>query len=132
MRISLLLVLALLTTACLASQPETEPTAGVVDVDKVQSTGDRLTFSGTTTLPDGACLNTSLLADEALFPDWPVDCVRPTRGVWRLEVLLGEQGGPPRLNRAAQYRFHVWLQDQPAVQDVLPFDLAGPPTPVSH
>jgi hypothetical protein len=93
------------------------------------SDAQRLTVSGTTTLPDGVCLVTQLMAGEALVPDWPIDCISPAQGAWALDVALGERGQPPALTPGVDYELFVWLRDYPLVADRLPFDLDGPAAP---
>jgi hypothetical protein len=104
------------------------PAAGQIDADQLATDTRRLTVSGTTTLPDDACLLTQLMIGQSLAPDWPTECVTPAHGAWRLSVALGEKGQPPALTPGVAYELLVWLRDHPEVGDRLPFDLDGPPT----
>jgi hypothetical protein len=50
-------------------------------------------------------------------------------GVWRLSVLLGQNGAPAELDATAQYMLRAYQQNGPSIVAVFPFDLVGPPKP---
>lgn len=127
--LGLALIGAGIITACAGrgATPLGEPgAAGRIVADQLAAEAGRLTVSGTTTLPDGACLLTQLMIGQSLAPDWPTECVTPAQGAWRLSVALGEKGQPPALTPGVNYELLVWLRDHPEVGDRLPFDLDGP------
>lgn len=89
--------------------------------------GERITitFTGTTTLPEGACLITQLTADGADVEWWPQGHCAPIGPTWEIGVTL-----PGPLDDEAHYRLHAWWDGDPAgVTDVFYFDLAPPPGP---
>ena len=87
-------------------------------------TAEEITFSGTTTLPEGACLLSELTQDGDLVPWWPGDACTPvSEPTWEINVFLTEP-----LDEGAQYRLRAWWDDDPqGVADVFYFDLASPP-----
>jgi hypothetical protein len=50
-------------------------------------------------------------------------------GAWRIVVPLDGEGAPGELDPAVQYMLRAWAQDNPSIEAVFWFDLAGPPTP---
>lgn len=123
MRISLIVTLAALLSACAGPAPV--PAATQLTVDDLQAGAGRLAFSGSTSLPDQTCLLTQVLIEGAVAPDWPVDCVFPVNGRWRLEVAVGLRGQPPQPRSGADWAFVIWTRDLPG----LAARRSGPPGP---
>lgn len=107
---------------------------GSIDVEGVRvRQGERVSFSGRSTLPDGACLLTQLSADGERVAWWPeATCVTVEDGEWTAVVPLGEGGAPEELDTAVQYTLRVWYREDPAIDAVMSFDLAGPPPPAEE
>ncbi len=115
---------------------ETLPSAhaGIITIESVQVvSGQQVTFEGKSTLPQDTCVQTQLLADGDPVAWWPADTwVTVQDGTWQFTVPLGEGETPEKLDPSVQYRLHAWQQDDPSVESVFWFDLAGPPAPESH
>lgn len=105
---------------------------GEITIEGVQvHSGNSIAFTGRSTLPEGTCLQTELVADGERESWWPVeDCV-PVGGdgTWTIVVPLGEGGAPDELDPTVQYELRAWQQSDPTMQAVFWFDLAGPPAP---
>jgi len=113
-------------------QPVTDPILAEIDIEHIEvRTGDRINFSGSTTLPDGECIVSQLFKDEAPVGWWPSDqCFLIDNPDWQFAVPLGEGDIPEKLDTSAQYRLQVWWEGDPeeTVDDIY-FDLAGPQSP---
>jgi hypothetical protein len=115
-------------TACTApvSRTPIQPDPGTdhytLDITGVEvRAGEEITFTGTTTLPEGACLLSELTQDGDLVPWWPGDaCTLISAPTWEINVFLTEP-----LDEGAQYRLRAWWDGDPeGVADVFYFDLA--------
>ena len=115
-----------------AAHPATDQPPNLTDT--VRTTGvqiDRrqLVFSGRTTLPDGACIQTQLYADEEPAQWWPSEtCADLRAGEWQIAAPLGKAGAPDKLDESTQYALHAWASADPTIKaEPFYFDLAGPP-----
>jgi hypothetical protein len=103
---------------------------GGIAVEGVQVTDDAVVVRGTSTLPEGTCVNTELWADGLLQTWWPSDACAPVQnGTWELMVPL-DPG--QRLEPGVQYMVRAYQPGGPNVVSTFPFDLGGPPTPPSE
>lgn len=91
--------------------------------------GEQITFTGKTTLAEGACLRSELTQDGDLVPWWPSsECFPVTGQTWQISVTLDTDGRPSTLDDEAQYQLRAWWDVDPkGVADVFYFDLASPP-----
>lgn len=102
-----------------------------ITVNSVHVDSDSVAFAGQSNLPNGTCLETQLYADGDPETWWPMDtCVVVQDGAWQITVPLGEEGAPDKLDPTVEYRVRVWQRDNPAIESVFYFDLAGPPLPL--
>jgi hypothetical protein len=125
-------LLAALLAACAAptpapalTQPATREGPYTLAVTGVEvRTGEGITFTGTATLPEGACLLSELTRDGDPVPWWPGDACTPVGGpTWEINVSLTED-----LDEDSQYALRAWWDEDPeGVADVFTFDLAPPP-----
>jgi hypothetical protein len=130
----LFLLAAGLLTAC--TRPASRPafvyatdSAPRIIIDKVQvNQGTGVYISGRSTLPDGECLKTELLADGKTADWWPREvCVTVDTGQWEMLVALGHKGAPNQLEPGAAYEIRAWWPQNPGqVSARFPFDLNGP------
>jgi len=121
------LIAALGMTSCSALAPKV---GGNITIESIQVVSGRLIFTGRSTLPDGTYVQTQLFADGGPETWWPSDSGVPVQdGVWRIAVPLGEEEAPGELDPAVQYMLRAWAQDNPSIEAVFCFDLAGPLTP---
>jgi len=108
------------------------PTDGTIVVYRVHIEQGKITFTGETTLPDGACIRTQLLSDDDAVTWWPSDaCVEIHDGGWEISAPLGANGAPEEMDASAEYVLHAWAQDAPSIIARFSFDLAGPAAPES-
>jgi hypothetical protein len=117
-----------------AGTPAAHPTTGAlfVSIHTVQVTQQSEIFiSGATNLPDGACVKTELLADDAALVWWPRDfCAQVEDGEWGLLIPAVLHGTPIRIEPGRQYLMHAWWpENQAETLTSFPFDLDGPPSP---
>ncbi|MBW6467131.1 MAG: hypothetical protein K0B06_11550 [Brevefilum sp.] len=128
---ALALTLTGATLAACAPPPAapTQPDPGTdhytLDITGVEvRAGEQIAFTGTTTLPEGACLLSELTQDGDLVPWWPGDtCTLISGPTWKINVFLTEP-----LDEDAQYTLRAWYDEDPeGVADVFYFDLAPPP-----
>ena len=118
---------ALGMTSCSILAPKV---GGNITIESIRVVSGHVISTGQSTLPDGTYLKTQLFADggpEAWWP--PGSCVPVQDGMWRIVVPLSEEGAPGELDPAVQYMLRAWAQDNPPIEAVFWFDLAGPPTP---
>ncbi|MBN1310425.1 MAG: hypothetical protein JXB30_03325 [Anaerolineae bacterium] len=115
------------------AQPEAQPSIdGTITVHRVRIEQTSITFTGETTLPDGTCIQTQLLADDSPVTWWPLEtCVEAHNGAWEISVPFGVNDAPGEMDSSAQYVLHVWAQDAPSSTAWFSFDLSGPPIPDS-
>jgi hypothetical protein len=121
------LIAALGLTGCSLLAPEA---SGNITIESVQVVSGQVIFTGQSTLPNGTCLQTQLFADGEPKAWWPSEsCVPVHDGAWQIVVPLDGEGAPGKLDPAVQYMLRAWAQDNPSIEAVFWFDLAGPPTP---
>ncbi len=103
------------------------PPGGEVVIEGVQVSGAQVVVRGTSTLPDGTCINTELWADGAPQTWWPTDaCATVQQGAWELAVPL-EAGRA--LQAGVQYMVRAYQPGGPDIVATFPFDLDSPPAP---
>jgi hypothetical protein len=132
----LVLMCLLALSGCAQSQtaqPEVpSPVDGTIAIRGVHIEQGSISFTGETTLPDGACIQTQLQADNDEVTWWPSDaCVNVHSGTWEIRVQLGVDGAPDEMNSSAQYIMRAWSRDTPSILATFNFDLTGPPVPGS-
>lgn len=104
--------------------------SGDIAIESVNVTAERVSVRGTSSLPEGTCLNTELWADGAPLAWWPVDtCAKVKSGDWMLEVPLDADQA---LEAGVQYMVRAYLPGGPNIVSTFPFDLSGPPAPPSQ
>jgi hypothetical protein len=99
-----------------------------ITIDRVQvNQGAGIYVAGRSTLPDGECVQTELLADEKVLEWWPREvCVEIASRRWEILAALGRQGAPERLDPNAAYEIHAWNPKAPTNTSTrFPFDLNG-------
>jgi len=70
--------------------PQGETLSALVEIQQVQVDENRVLVSGTADLPDGACVETELLAVGNRQEWWPTDrCATVQNHRWQIEVQLG-------------------------------------------
>jgi hypothetical protein len=111
--------------------PALQEVGSAVTIKNVRVDADQISVSGTSALPDGTCILTSLRTGrQAREWWWPADvCATVHRGAWQIVVPLGKEGAPARLDPTLIYEVRAWQQGRPSTKVAFPFDLAGPPTP---
>jgi hypothetical protein len=128
------LLVAGLLSACTrpASLPavvhETSSAPGIT-IEQVQvSQGAGIYVAGRSSLPNGECIKTELLANQEAVKWWPRDvCVEIDLHQWEILAALGRNGAPERLDPNLKYKIHVWWPKDPAaISTEYPFDLNGP------
>ena len=108
------------------SQTPDQPSNESVTIEGVTVSDTQITFHGKSTLPDGACINTKLLADDTPLAWWPGDtCVDIQQGKWELKVSLEDN----MLQAETQYVLHAYQRGNKNVPATFAFDLSGPPMP---
>lgn len=116
-------------------QPAEAPSGWVhparpVAADRVQVSPQQVLFSGRSTLSEGTCLRTELLAGDKPVSWWPVNtCVLVKNGQWQITVPLDQHQA---LDPTVDYRLHVRQAGSTVVEAVLAFDLGAPPAPQSE
>jgi hypothetical protein len=93
----------------------------------------RIVFSGQSSLPEGSCLHTQLLADREPVTWWPDETCATVDadGAWEIAVELGAADAPTRSDPTLYYVLRAWCPDNPSSPVQFWFDLAGPPAPYS-
>ena len=110
--------------------PALQEMNSAVTIRGVGVDADQISVSGTSTLPDGTCILTSLRTSGQVQGWWPADaCATVQKGAWQIVVPLGKEGAPPQLDVSLLYEVHAWQRGQPSTDVMFPFDLTGPPTP---
>lgn len=119
--ILILLLLAGMLTACTRSlsRPPVALTPGpsaAITIDQVQvNQGAGVYVTGHSTLPDGACVQTELLADQKVAEWWPREvCVEIDANQWEILAALGREGAPGRLDPKVAYQIHAWNPQDPS------------------
>lgn len=98
-----------------------------VTVKGVTVNDSQITLHGTSTLSEGSCVNTELLANDVSLDWWPKDaCARIRQGKWELIVPLEEE---QRLQSSVQYIVRAYQSGFSSPIAEFPFDLSGPPGP---
>lgn len=104
--------------AGVATTPAGTSTAAApqVIIDQVQvSPGQGIYVQGSSTLPNGECVQTELLADQQPVAWWPRDtCIQIDGGQWEILAALGKNGAPEMLNPSSHYAIQAWWAKQPA------------------
>jgi hypothetical protein len=103
-----------------------------VIIERVQvNQGAGIYVSGRSTLPDGECVQTELLANSKNVDWWPRDvCVAVDAGRWEILTALGRAGAPERLEPGNAYEVHAWWPKEPSeTLTRFPFDLNGTKQP---
>lgn len=98
-------------------------------IDKVQvNQGEGIYVSGRSTIPDGECVKTELLANAQSVAWWPRDiCITVDSGRWEILAGLGRSGAPERLDPGAAYEIHAWWpKKQAETLTRFPFDIKAP------
>jgi hypothetical protein len=133
-----LLLAAVLLMGC-GGKPVTAPPAGEPRISihtvQVDSAGQPGIFTGgETTLPDGECIKTELIAGDTALEWWPRDfCAQAQGGRWGLHIPQELNGTAVQLAPGVQYTLRAWWPGSP--EETLArftFDLDGPPTPGSQ
>lgn len=100
-----------------------------IDVFSVDVASGQIRFEGSSSMPDGTCLQSHLLADEQPVSWWPTGCIGVQGGSWELVVPLGVGGAPRELDVTKEYALSAWAQIDPTViSEPFYFDLEGPPS----
>jgi hypothetical protein len=102
-----------------------------ISIQSVYVSSTRIVFSGQSSLPEGGCLHTQLLADgepETWWPDGACATV-DADGAWQIAVELSAADAPTRLDPTLDYVLRAWCPDNPSSPVQFWFDLAGPPVP---
>lgn len=95
-------------------------------IDHVSVSEEKVDVHGTSTLPDGECVETELLGGNALLAWWPEDeCSRVQQGKWTLAIPLQGHVIDPSLDYVIQA--HLPGEDQVAA--TFSFDTQGPSAP---
>jgi len=117
------------------TRTEAEPPAQFrserVSVTSVRvSDGREVEFSGYSSLPDGATVQTQLSANGEIVDWWPADQAAVVQDEqWSICVTLHD-GDTSTLDSNASYELRAWETGNPAISSVpFPFDLAGPASP---
>jgi len=115
-------------TYTVVSLPASTATNRIVIVQVRVTQGTGVYILGETSLPDGSCIRTELLADHQVEAWWPADiCVETASGKWEFLVPLGRHGAPSELDKEIMYEIHAWLPEDSQITSVyFPFDLSGP------
>jgi hypothetical protein len=126
-----LLIGVLLLSGCGSQSPETPQSSGLTG--SIQTTGvqvdpQQIIFTGRTTLPEGACIQTQLAIDGEPASWWPVEtCADRQEGEWQITVAFAEAGAPDTLDDSAQYVLRAWASTDPTIKaEPFYFDLIGP------
>lgn len=101
-----------------------------ITIDSVQVIqGSGIYVMGTTSLADGECIQTELLADDQPTAWWPLDlCIQVETGLWEILVSLGRRGAPQKLDEEIHYQIHAWWPKAAQETSIFfPFDLGRPP-----
>ncbi len=100
-----------------------------ITIERVQvNQGAGVYVAGRSTLPDGECVQTELLADQKVVEWWPKDvCVEIATNRWEFLAALGRQGAPERLEPNVAYEVHAWNPKAPSKTSTrFPFQINGP------
>ena len=90
--------------------------------------GVRITFGGTTSLPDGTVLHSQLYENDVPLTWWPAYREYQVRnGSWQIEVLFGKNGVPEDVKPCSYYFLKIWVKDDPSIKGGMVFDTIGPP-----
>jgi hypothetical protein len=127
-----LLMGALSLSGCGSESPETPQASGLtgsLQTTGVQASQQQISFTGSTTLPDGACIQTQLTIDGEPASWWPSETCAVRQGSeWQIAVAFNEVNTPDTLDHSAQYMLHAWASADPTNQaEPFYFDLIGPP-----
>jgi nitrous oxide reductase accessory protein NosL len=132
---SSMLLVMLLLAACSQSVDNAMPTTTndqnqggqeKIIIDHVTVSEDQVVVKGTSTQPDGDCVQTELIAGKVPLDWWPRDaCGQVQQGDWELIVPLEEH----QIDASVNYVIEAYLEGSDKVAAVLPFDTASPPQP---
>jgi hypothetical protein len=130
----ILLLTAGLLVSC--TRPASKPavvyatdSAPRVMIDKVQvNQGEGIYVSGRSTIPNGECVKTELLANTQSVDWWPRDiCIAVDGGRWEILAGLGRSGAPERLDPSTAYELRAWWpKKQAETLTRFPFDIKAP------
>ncbi len=111
---------------CMPTPPM--PAMREITITGVQAMRTEVSFSGTSTLPDRACIETMLYENGEALEWWPSSCVNLRDGLWDVRVYLDT---PVRvLDPEATYTLRAWQRKEPSIAAIpFTFDMTGPPTP---
>jgi membrane protease YdiL (CAAX protease family) len=126
-----LLLAAFYQTAVFASPPIGEGYNGSLRITQVQVSRGQISVVGQSTLPEDACIHTTLLLSGQPVSWWPAEtCAAISDGYWRATVQLGQDGVPAKLDATSDYTATAQTVDKGAIQSSpFVFDLTGPPRP---
>jgi hypothetical protein len=106
---------------------ESEFPDGNITIEGVEVKHEYITVRGKTTLYDGSCIGTELLADGVQLDWWPIDsCVPVNNDKWEFVVELEEKQG---LQSGIQYIVRAYQSGDSNIVTTFPFDLDGPQKP---
>lgn len=128
-----LLIGALSLSGCGWESPETPQSSdltGSIRTTGVQVDPQQISFTGRTTLPEGACIQTQLTIDGEPASWWPAEtCADRQEGEWQIAVAFAEAGAPDTLDDSARYMLRAWASADPTnMAEPFYFDLIGPPS----
>lgn len=103
-----------------------------VDASGVGYTSSEFHFSGTSKLPDDACLRGQLFIYQdgkyEPLPWWPYDeCLKKGPGSWEIELEFGEDGIPDSLEPEGSYVLYIWKEGEPEIMDNIVLELSHGP-----
>lgn len=128
----LCVMLLFLAAACGRGGGVSEPAPagpGAIRITGVQvASGEALIVRGESRLPDGACIQVRLYADQSLQSWWPADlCGTVEEGVWEISVPLVSADYSIELSPEVIYQVIANQEGVPGVESqIFVFDLAPP------
>ena len=117
----LVVLLAGVLVGCSASttltpEPESSATFEIQVQDVLVEPGVKVELMGSTTLPEGNCVYTQLVQENAAVDWWPVGkCFPVSSPEWTFSVQLGVEGAPDNLEPDADYCIRIWWPGAPSV-----------------
>jgi archaellum component FlaF (FlaF/FlaG flagellin family) len=97
-----------------------------VTINGVTISDTQIIIRGSSTLPDGSCVNTELLADGTPLSWWPGDtCISVEQGEWELKIPIEEK----KLQAGTEFVLHAYQHGDQYPAATIVFDISGPPLP---
>ena len=108
-------------------EAQSAPSDARITVKSVEVSATQVVVQGSSSLPEGTCINVELWADGVYQLWWPVDtCVPVEQGNWQLVVVLEDE---QTLQPDVQYMVRAYQPGGPDIVATFPFDLNAPPAP---